>query len=154
MNKRFVFKIKRQEEKWVGSGGCILNTPNANDFQGYLRRFDFRRNRFVLFYGKFVDEDEEEMDNEDKKRRKEKGEDDISPRNKKVVVEAIYKPSQESDLELAEGYVVLEDPNEDTVDRVAVMLGIMRVGWIFGHPSCEDGFKISAAEIITDSAIF
>ena len=47
------------------------------------------------------------MDDKDKKRRNERGEDESSPRNKKVVVEAIYKPSQESDLELAEGYVVL-----------------------------------------------
>ena len=100
MNKRFVFNIKKQEDKLVGSGGCSHNTPNANGFQGYLRRFDFRRNRFVLLYGKFVDEEEEVIDDEDKKRRKERGEDDISPRNKKVVVEAIYGPSQESDLEL------------------------------------------------------
>jgi len=149
MNERFVFKIKRQEEKWVGSGGGSLDTPNANDFQGYLRRFDFRRNRFGLLYGKFVDEEEEEMDDEEKKRRKERGEDDSSPRNKKVVVEAIYEPPQESDPESAEGYVVLEDPNEDTVERVAGMLGLKRVGWIFGHPPREDGFQLSAAEIIT-----
>ena len=89
MNKRFLFKIKMQEEKWVGSGGCSLDTPNANGFQGYLRRFDFCRNRFVLLYGKFVDDEEEEMENEDKKRRNERGEDESSPRNKKVGVEAI-----------------------------------------------------------------
>ena len=89
MNKRFMFKIKRQEEKWVGSGGCSLDTPNANDFKGYLGRFDFRRNRFVLLYGKFVDEEEEVMGDKDKKRRNERGEDESSPRNKKVVVEAI-----------------------------------------------------------------
>ena len=89
------------------------------------------------------------MDDEEKKRRKERGEDDSSPRNKKVVVEAIYEPPQESDPESAEGYVVLEDPNEDTVERVVGMLGLKRVGWIFGHLPREDGFQLSAAEIIT-----
>lgn len=65
-----------------------------------------------------------------------------------IVNPAIYEPPQEADPEAAEGFVILEDPNEENVKHLAEMLGLQRVGWIVGHPPREEGFQLSAAEII------
>eukprot|EP00281_Chroomonas_sp_CCMP1168_P035876 CAMPEP_0206241856 /NCGR_PEP_ID=MMETSP0047_2-20121206/16734_1 /ASSEMBLY_ACC=CAM_ASM_000192 /TAXON_ID=195065 /ORGANISM="Chroomonas mesostigmatica_cf, Strain CCMP1168" /LENGTH=584 /DNA_ID=CAMNT_0053666811 /DNA_START=112 /DNA_END=1863 /DNA_ORIENTATION=- len=46
----------------------------------------------------------------------------------KAVVKAIYEPPQECALD---GVNMLEDPNGETVDKVAEMLGLRKVGWIF-----------------------
>jgi len=69
-------------------------------------------------------------------------------KNQKVVVEAIYEPPQEADPDAAEGFIALEDPMEEKVEALAEMLGLKRVGWIFGHPPREEGFQLSSAEII------
>eukprot|EP00566_Odontella_aurita_P012646 CAMPEP_0113572206 /NCGR_PEP_ID=MMETSP0015_2-20120614/25969_1 /TAXON_ID=2838 /ORGANISM="Odontella" /LENGTH=495 /DNA_ID=CAMNT_0000475219 /DNA_START=141 /DNA_END=1628 /DNA_ORIENTATION=- /assembly_acc=CAM_ASM_000160 len=144
MDNQFTFKIQRQEESWVGKGGVSLDTDSANDFQGYLRRFNFQRNRFGFLYGRFVDE---EVDEKDKPKKM----DDRAaepPKNQKVIVEAIYEPPQEADPDAAEGFRVLDDDDEETVENLASMLGLRRVGWIFGHPPREEGFQLSAAEVI------
>uniref|UniRef100_A0A7S2GWV2 MPN domain-containing protein n=1 Tax=Helicotheca tamesis TaxID=374047 RepID=A0A7S2GWV2_9STRA len=153
MDSQFEFKIKRQEESWVGKGGVSVDSPSANDFQSYLRRFNFQRQRFGFLYGKFVDEDDE--DGEDKKKDSSKmdfssGEkkDEKEKKNQKVVVEAIYEPPQEADPDAAEGFVMLDDPFEDQVENLASLLGLRKVGWIFGHPPREEGFQLSAAEVI------
>ena len=52
-------QVKRQEESWVGKGGCSLDTTSANDFQSYLRRFNFQRQRFGLLYGRFEEDKDE-----------------------------------------------------------------------------------------------
>ena len=65
-----------------------------------------------------------------------------------IVVEAIYEPPQEADPDAAEGFVILDDPNEDKIDALVAQLGLRRVGWIFGHPPREEGFQMSAAEVI------
>jgi len=44
--------------------------------------------------------------------------------------------------------VPLDDPNEETVEQLAQLLGLQKVGWIFSHPPREDGFVMSNAEII------
>lgn len=64
------------------------------------------------------------------------------------MVEAIYEPPQQPDEEAAEGFIVLDDPNEERVEKIASLLGLRRVGWIFGHEAREPGFVLSAAEII------
>ena len=151
------YQVKRQEESWVGKGGCSLDTPSANDFQSYLRRFNFQRQRFGLLYGRF-EEDKDDDDDAMKDDAKDEKKVDISsdanngtaptykPQN--IVVEAIYEPPQEADPDAAEGFVILDDPNEDKIDALAAQLGLRRVGWIFGHPPREEGFQMSAAEVI------
>lgn len=150
LDDQYTFKIKRQEESWVGSGGCSLDTPSANDFQSYLRRFNFQRQRFGFLYGKFIDEEEQgSVDEEKKKIGTNSDKDEQKQRkNSKVVVEAIYEPPQEADPEAAEGFVILDDPMEDHVEKLAALLGLEKVGWIFGHPPREKGFVMSAAEVI------
>lgn len=121
LDSQYEFKIKRQEE--TTSKGVSLDTTAIADFQAYLRRFNFSRQRCGYLYGTFTEDN-------------------------KVQVEAIYEPPQEADPEAAEGFVLLDDPKEDIVEQLAQLLGLRKVGWIIGHPPREDGFVLSAAEII------
>lgn len=173
MDDQFVFKIKRQTDRWVGEGGVSLDQKSADGFQRYLRNFAFQRQRFGLLYGRYVDEEEieEEGDGKKKKPKVSRGTtlsgdvvlesiDDMarSPsdtptepkkRNKKVIVEAIYEPPQQPDPTSPEGYTLLDDPLEPHVETLAEHLNLRRVGWIFGHPPREDGFQLSSSEILT-----
>lgn len=125
LDSRFVFKIQRQEQAVCKQ--VSLDSPSVNDFQSYLQRFQFARKRFAFLYGKFGETDSGE---------------------KRTVVEAIYEPPQEPDSDAAEGFDQLEDPLEDKVDEIARLLGLRKVGWIFGRPPREAGFVLSAAEIV------
>jgi len=125
MDSQYEFKIKRQETSWV-TGGVSLDTPSCDDFQRYLSQFQYRRSRFGYLYGSFLKEEDET----------------------KVVVECIYEPQQVADPDAAEGFEVLEDPNEERVDSLAEMLGLTKVGWIFGHPTREKDIQLTGAEII------
>jgi hypothetical protein len=107
MDEKYNFKIKRQDASFVGSGGLHLESSAVNDFQSYMRRFQFQQQRFGYLYGKFVDEEggEEEEETGKKETRK-----DVKPsgwgarmpendekkvkKNAKVIVEAIYEPPQ------------------------------------------------------------
>lgn len=121
LDSQYEFKIKRQEE--AISKGVSLDTQSVADFQSYMRRFNFSRQRCGYLYGTFSEDN-------------------------KVQVEAIYEPPQEADPDAAEGFVLLDDPKEDTVEQLAQLLGLRKVGLIIGHPPREDGFVLSAAEII------
>jgi nuclear protein localization protein 4 homolog len=155
MEDQFTFRVAAQTERWVGSEGVSMEQAEADSFQSYLRQFAFQRQRFGFLYGRFVDE---EMTEEEKVNMKKREvlfgtelpgtEKEIKPKNKKVVVEAIYEPPQEADPEAAEGFVPLDDPYEEQVDKLAAMLGMKKVGWILGHPPREKGFQLSAAEVI------
>lgn len=61
-----------------------------------------------------------------------------------VKVECIYEPPQENS---PEGFVLLEDPREETVDKLAELLDLQKVGWIFAHPPREKGYQFSSAEV-------
>jgi nuclear protein localization family protein 4 len=153
MDDQFTFKIARQPESFVGSGGVSLDKDSANDFQNYLRTFNFQRQRFGYLYGKFihetVKEGEEEHMTETLFGTELPGTKKLKVRkNEKVLVEAIYEPPQEADPNSAEGFIPLDDPMEDTVEALAKQLGLVRVGWIFGHPPREEGFQMSAAEVV------
>jgi len=149
LDSRFVYKIKRQEERWIGTGGVSLDTPNAQEFQMYLRKFNFQRSRMGFLYGKFVHEKSEDGTTTT-----------TSLKNLKVVVEAIYEPKQEVDANSPNGFVLLDNDDDhhdddDTgssydshADTVASYLGLRKVGWIYGHAPREPGFHMSAAEII------
>lgn len=121
LDSQYEFKIKRQEE--AISKGVSLDTQSVADFQSYMRRFNFSRQRCGYLYGTFSEDN-------------------------KVQVEAIYEPPQEADPDAAEGFVLLDDPKEDTVEQLAQLLGLRKVGLLIGHPPREDGFVLSAAEII------
>jgi nuclear protein localization family protein 4 len=69
-------------------------------------------------------------------------------KNKQVVVEAIYEPPQRPDSTAAEGFEMLDDPDEENVEALSQMLGLTKVGWIVGHPPREKGFQLSNAEVI------
>lgn len=65
----------------------------------------------------------------------------------KVVVEAMYEPPQEYESETGE-IVPMDDSKEDSIELIANALGLTKVGWIFGHPSREDGFSFSTSEVL------
>jgi nuclear protein localization protein 4 homolog len=121
LDSQYEFKIKRQEE--TTCKGVSLDTDSISDFQSYLRRFDFSRPRCAYLYGKFSEDN-------------------------KVLVEAIYEPPQEVHIDSVEGFVILDDPMEDTVEQIAEFLGLSRVGWIFGHPPRGKNLVLTGAEII------
>jgi Nuclear pore protein len=155
MDNKFVFKIQQQKERWVGPGGVSLDQKSAQDFQAYLMTFAFQRQRFGYLYGKFIDQEPDPAEIE-KRPKKETlfgtelpdTEIQYKAKNQMVLVEAIYEPPQEADPNSAEGFIALEDPMEDKVNQLASMLGLKRVGWIFGHPPREAGFQMSSAEVI------
>ncbi|CAB9507166.1 NPL4-like protein 2 [Seminavis robusta] len=145
MDSQYEFKIQRQPEAICKQ--VSLDSPSIGDFQAYCAQFAFQRKRMAFLYGKFVpvdaveegkENDKMDVDEDDKKK----------PVPMKAVVEAIYEPPQEVDNEAAEGLVQLEDPNEDKVEQLSQMLGLRKVGWIFGHAPREDGFVMNGAEVI------
>lgn len=155
MDEQFVFKIAQQKERWVGEGGVSLDSDSANDFQNYLRTFRFQRQRFGYLYGKFIDEpmSKEELEKMPKRETlfgTELPGTEIKNirKNLKVLVEAVYEPPQEADPNAPEGFVALDDPMEEQVETIANLLGLRKVGWIFGHPPREKGFQMSSAEVI------
>lgn len=151
MDSQFTFKIKRQEAAICQQ--VSLDSPAIGDFQAYCAQFAFQRKRFGFLYGRFVPADPEAAAEKPKERDSNKMDiSDLSMEEKKTpmkaIVEAIYEPPQEVDSEAAEGFVPLDDPNEEKVDQLAQMLGLQKVGWIFNHAPREDGFVMNAAEII------
>ncbi|KAL7459186.1 hypothetical protein ACHAWC_011685 [Mediolabrus comicus] len=160
MDDKYNFKIKRQEKSFVGVDGLHLESGAVESFQNYLRTFQFRQQRFGYLYGRFVDEEEDEdnMKEEEEDRshirkgwgaRMPKNENESKKKkNKKVIVEALYEPPQEADADAAEGFVILDDDQEQNVEHLTSMLGLQKVGWIIGHPPRETGFQLSSAEVI------
>jgi nuclear protein localization protein 4 homolog len=154
MDSQFEFKIKRQESAICQQAS--LDSSSIGDFQAYCSRFGFQRKRFGFLYGKFVpvvDGDGEEEAKKEKNDNNYMDIDDGKQQEKKkvpmkVIVEAIYEPPQEVDNEAAEGFEQLEDPNEEKVEQLAQMLGLEKVGWIFGHAPREAGFVMNNAEVI------
>ncbi|CAM9492145.1 unnamed protein product [Discosporangium mesarthrocarpum] len=119
MNDSFTFRMKKPEKAVCQKVSLV--TSACNSFQSYVRQFGFHRSRMGYLYGSF------EEDN-------------------KVHVECVYEPPQTN---FPGGFELLEDPLEDSVEALAKMLNLNRVGWIFAHPPREEGFLFSSAEIIT-----
>eukprot|EP00968_Pinguiococcus_pyrenoidosus_P021130 scaffold2679_cov251-Pinguiococcus_pyrenoidosus.AAC.2 len=117
MDNRFVYKMKRQEEG--ACKGVELQTAVALDFQSVLRQTAFQQCRVGYLYGHFTDDG-------------------------RAVVKALYEPPQRGtaiDVELH------EDPRAEIVDKLAGLLNMQKVGWIFGHPPREEGFHFSSPEV-------
>lgn len=126
MDSQFVFELEPQEEAICKQ--VSLDQSSTGKFQAYLQRFQFSRKRFGFLYGKFVDSEE--------------------GKKTKVVVEAIYEPPQNADPDAAEGFEMLDDDMEESVEKIAEMCGMQRVGWIFGHPARDKGLILNASEVI------
>merc|ERR1712226_1749884 len=74
LDSQYEFKIQRQEEAICK--GVSLDTSSVADFQNYMRRFNFARQRCGYLYGTFLNDDDSKN---------------------KVKVEAIYEPPQDVD---------------------------------------------------------
>lgn len=135
LDSQYVFKIKAQKEAYCQ--GVSLDSSSCNKFQSYLRNFDFQRCRFAYLYGKFEKLDEN---------------DDNGEPLSKVIVETMYEPPQNYDSKNGE-MISLDDPKEESVQMIAEALGLVKVGWIFGHPPREKGFTFSTAEVLMASEL-
>jgi len=129
MDEKYVFKIKRQDK---GSWSSVsLDSSSCQDFYRYLSLFEFKQHRFGFLYGT-VEEDPDKEDGEEKW---------------KVKVECIYEPPQEANPNVPEMFDILDDPREERVEKLASMLNLQKVGWIFGH-SPRENIEMTNAEII------
>merc|ERR1719410_101976 len=96
-----------------------LDTNSCQDFYRYLSLFEFQRPRYGYLYGTAQQEEENKWN---------------------VRVECIYEPPQDDEEQ--------DDPKEDTVEALASLLNLQRVGWIFGHAPRKD-LELTSEEIIT-----
>eukprot|EP00026_Physarum_polycephalum_P006987 Phypoly_transcript_07040.p1 GENE.Phypoly_transcript_07040~~Phypoly_transcript_07040.p1 ORF type:complete len:525 (+),score=46.80 Phypoly_transcript_07040:86-1660(+) len=96
---------------------ALVDFQAANTFQSYLQEHRFRIQRCGFLYGKFNDDGSSS-------------------------VEVIYEPPQRSEKDQI---VILPDPDEDRVEKIASLLGFTRVGWIFSHPA--RAYVMSSTEI-------
>lgn len=118
-----------------------LDVPSISNFQAYLQQFSFQQKRIGYLYGRFIPVDDDAS----------KESSAASLTKQKCIVEAIYEPSQEADTTAVEGFVLHDDntEEEETVARIASMLGLQRVGWIFGHEYRNAAeYTLSASEVI------
>jgi len=155
MDNKFVFNIKHQTERWVGKYGVSLDSESANDFQSYLHTFGFEQKRIGFLYGKFINDDNFNELNETHGNKCKDGKFPLDStltlkvkRNKKVIVEAIYEPPQEAYSDCSMELLLLENRKQRSIEIICNKLGLQQVGWIFCHPPREDGFQLSAAEVI------
>lgn len=96
---------------------AVVDFKAANTFQSYLHERRFRVQRGGFLYGRFGDDGS-------------------------TTIEAIYEPPQRSEKDQV---IFLQDPDEDRVEKIASLLGLARVGWVFSHPVRK--YVMSSAEI-------
>jgi len=128
MDEQFVYRFAKIKE---GEGnedrksemclGAQLHLGCMQDFTASLQAVGWSQCRMAFLYGTI---DEEAS---------------------KVCIEAMYEPPQEVSPDYFE---LLEDPREEQVDRLVDMLGLRKVGWVYAHPPREEGFLMSAKEIM------
>ena len=121
LDSQFEFHVKKQPQAFCTA--VSLDEAVADEFHNYMCTVDYQCMRVGFLYGKFLEDNS-------------------------VHVDFIYEPPQSTTDTTFE---LLEDPRIDTVEALASMLGRRRVGWIFAHPTREDGFFLSGAEVIEAS---
>jgi nuclear protein localization protein 4 homolog len=139
LDSQYEFKIQRQEQAICQQ--VSLDVPSISNFQAYLQQFSFQQKRIGYLYGRFIPSDDDTTNTSS----------ETSSAKLKCIVEAIYEPSQEADTTAVEGFVLHDDnaEEEETVTRIASMLGLQRVGWIFGHAYRNaTEYTLSASEVI------
>jgi nuclear protein localization family protein 4 len=135
LDASFNFRIKAGGPAMAA--GTAVNQMELDSFQSYLREFDFRICRVGFLYGSY-----ELVEGMDKKTP-------LGSAGCKVNVAFIYEPPQSGD----ELHFELNDSDEaqaevERAEKLAGMLGVQRVGWIFSTPPREDGFQLNCEEII------
>jgi len=129
LDSQFEFKLQRQPESICQK--VSLDIPSTAQFQAYWQRLSCTK-RFGILYGHFLP-----------------ASNDPKETKQMVKVEAIYEPPQRPDQDAAEGFEQLEEPLESTVEQIANLCGLKKVGWIFGHEANRrQGMTMTAAEII------
>jgi nuclear protein localization family protein 4 len=123
LDEQFIYKMKRQDEAICK--GVSLDNASIGGFVKYMANFDYQKIRVGYLYGYFEDDN-------------------------KVKVECIYEPPQET---TDKQFTLLEDPLQERVEKVALSLGLRRVGWVYSHPPREKGFFMSALEVLTGTYI-
>jgi nuclear protein localization protein 4 homolog len=143
LDSQYEFKIQRQESAICQQ--VSLDIPSVSNFQLYVQQFAFAQKRIGYLYGKFVPVSEADNDT---KNTSGNGTTATTPKMK-CVVEAIYEPAQDVDTNTVDGFILHDDNEEEenTVAQIASLLGLQRVGWIFGHEYRKD-YTLSSAEII------
>eukprot|EP01132_Coremiostelium_polycephalum_P005334 gene5334-6654_t len=115
-------KMKLKSQDAPKCPGALVDFQSANAFQQYLHLKKFQEQRVGFLYGNFLEDGT-------------------------VVVDAIYEPPQKSDKKQVQ---ILDDEihrkQNDKVESLANLLGKVRVGWIFSHPSRK--YIMSSSEII------
>ena len=101
-----------------------METASLNNFQQFMWNFNFQKMRIGFLYGHFLEDGS-------------------------VKVEFIYEPPQnttEVSFELLD-----EDwsEEEERVEALASMLGVMKVGWLVLHPPREKFFHLTGLEVLT-----
>lgn len=136
LDAQYEFKIQRQESAICQQ--VSLDIPSVSNFQLYVQQFAFAQKRIGYLYGKFVPVSDAESTT-----------DTTTPPKMKCVVEAIYEPAQDVDANSVDGFILHDDNEEEEniVEQIATLLGLKRVGWIFGHEYRKD-YTLSSAEII------
>lgn len=121
MDSQFVYKVKAPEKgKGAVCKAANLDTSAIQNFQSYMENFDFKVMRIAYLYGTVAE--------------------DMS-----VKVEIVYEPPQET---TDKDFEVFDDPKGDLVDGLVALLGFQKVGWIFAHPTREEGFYFSGPELM------
>ncbi len=110
-------KLKLQETSHCTS--ALVYYEAAKKFQNYLHEKKFQVQRCGILYGNFLEDGS-------------------------TVIEVIYEPPQVSSPKGAT--MVDPDPDLDTAESIANMLGLQRVGWIFSHPARS--YFMSSAEVM------
>jgi nuclear protein localization protein 4 homolog len=145
LDAQYEFKIQRQESAICQQ--VSLDIPSVSNFQLYVQQFAFSQKRIGYLYGKFVPVSE--GDTETKTTGGNSNVDTTVTPKMKCVVEAIYEPAQDVDANSVDGFILHDDNEEEetVVGQIASLLGLQRVGWIFGHEYRKD-YTLSSAEII------
>ncbi len=122
LDDQFTFNFEKMKERRQGHcTNAKCPTDVFTDFTNYVYNFNFERTRIGLIYGKFGEKND-------------------------VKMECIYEPPQDT---TDTSFELLEDSNEDKVNKIANYLGLTRVGWIVAHPPREEGFVMSGMEVLT-----
>lgn len=133
-----------------------LDSAAAHHFQLFLRQIGFSRQRIGYLIGtvqpgkkpeESSSDDESDGETSGKKSEEDQNENNEEQDYKEIHASAIYEPPQVNEGEPVE-FCELENEQESrTVDEIAHLLGMQRVGWIVTHEDVRD-YPLSAKEII------
>ncbi len=101
-----LIKMKRQQYRHVDYTQFMNKDEIQNLIQFWLKNLS---HRIAYLYGYYA-------------------EDPIYPKGVRAVLETLYEPSQEGNIETV---IPLNDPFQENIDKIAAALGLQRIGWLF-----------------------